>query len=194
MRMIWVMALLAACDGGKDTEPTDDTDPTDTTDTTDDTDTTDTTDSDEELIPTDEERAMLLWTALNGFESWPQQAPWTGVQPQADGSPHGPYVQVWLNTLANDAYADVTAETSDFPAGSVLVKRLYDDAAGTMVKPEIFAMWKVEGFDAANGDWFWAKFDEAGNAEPYGAVGMCSGCHSTGKDFSRIVTDVPGAM
>jgi hypothetical protein len=51
-------------------------------------------------------------------------------------------------------------------------------------------MQRIEGYGST--DWFWASFDGTGAADPLGDVGMCSGCHAAGSDYSLAATDVPG--
>jgi hypothetical protein len=192
MRMIPLLLLLA-CAGDEKDDTSEDTDsPAEDSDTTEPMDTDPMGMDTDMAMATDEELAADLWDMINGFDAWPQVDPWMGIQHQSDTSPHGPYVQIWLNTTANGDWTGVKAGET-FSHDAILVKRLYDDADGMTVKPEIFAMWKIPGYDAANGDWFWAKYDEAGVAGPYGKVEMCSGCHASGMDYSRIATDVPGA-
>lgn len=139
---------------------------------------------------TDAEIADALWDALDGFESWSQRAPWTGVQFQSDGSPHGPYVQIWLDDVADGSWDDATGGGA-FADGSILVKRIYDTVDGQPAD-RIFAMQKIDGYATEDGDWFWAEYDGSGAASQSGALSGCQGCHSSGDDYSRIATDMPG--
>lgn len=161
--LIALPLLAAGCDGEATTEPTD-----------------------EPMDLTDEERADALWTAIDGYDSWDQPANWQGIQFQSEGSPHGPYVQIWMNDAAS-----ASIDSGTFDNGSILVKRVYDTSDPSTIGATTYAMQKVEGYGST--DWYWAAFtDDQGTAEPFGDVDMCSGCHSTGSDYSRVVTDLPG--
>jgi hypothetical protein len=160
------LPLISGCDGGEEVvEPTDTETPV--------------------VEITDAERADALWTAIDGFDTWGQIAPWNGIQFQSAGSPHGPSVQIWLN-----AEAEAGASVDSFADGAILVKRVYDDASDASAQPTIYAMEKIEGYGST--DWFWAVYDESGTANTLGDVAGCTGCHSSGSDYSRVVTDVPG--
>ncbi|MCB9780912.1 MAG: cytochrome P460 family protein [Alphaproteobacteria bacterium] len=128
--------------------------------------------------------AQALWTEIDGYEGWSQTADWIGIQPSVDGT-HGDYVQIWANTTA---YGTITGGGGgDMPDGAVLVKEGYDDETGSTLTG-ITVMKKVDGFDADNGDWFWAKYQADGTIELYGSVSGCSGCHSSGQDYVQFET------
>ena len=138
----------------------------------------------------DEELADELWTAVDGYESWSQVSPWDGIQPSADGT-HGDFVQIWFDATAA---ADWGGTIGD---GGISVKKGYDDAAGTMPKGPITVMYKVADYDADNGDWFFANYNDDGTVNRAGsdAAGSCGGCHSAAgaaDDYLRTVSDVPG--
>ena len=126
----------------------------------------------------DAQIAADLWTAMSGYESWNQLDNWTGIVASADGT-HGAYVQIWANDIAHKAILAGTA----VPDGGILVKEGYDDAGGKSSKG-LTAMQKIDGYDAANGDWFWAKYDASGSASVAGASSGCYGCHSAYDDYT----------
>lgn len=125
-----------------------------------------------------------LWSAVSGYDGWAQPPEWPGVQPSVDGT-HGPYVQVWWNTLAEGSANSAAAD------GSILVKEAYDDDAGATDRGTLSVMYKVEGYDPDNGDWFWAQYDSAGTNTLKGSVSGCYGCHGTGDDYRRVLVDTP---
>lgn len=128
----------------------------------------------------DEAIAADLWTAMSGYSSWSQLDDWSGVVASADGT-HGAYVQIWANDLAYDALVAGSA----VPDGGIVVKEGYNDEAGTDLNG-ITAMQKITGYDADNGDWFWAMYDTAGAASVTGAASGCYGCHSAYDDYTAF--------
>lgn len=135
---------------------------------------------------TDEERADALFSRIDGFESWAQPAAWTGIQYQADGSPHGPYVQIWMNDVAADGF-----DAGAFADGAIFVKTLYETSEASSEIGPVLVMEKDTGYGSS--DWFWAMYtDDQGTADPYGDVDMCTGCHAGGSDYSLAVTSTPG--
>jgi len=47
-------------------------------------------------------------------------------------------------------------------------------------------MYKVEGFNPENGDWFWAKYIPKGKVDKSGKVTGCIGCHTSVEDNDYI--------
>ena len=47
-------------------------------------------------------------------------------------------------------------------------------------------MYKVEGFNPENGDWFWAKYSPKGKVDKSGKVTGCIGCHMSVEDNDYI--------
>jgi cytochrome c553 len=117
----------------------------------------------------------------NPYQDWGSWTPdrWTDFGgPILSGEPHGATVRIFVNDIAQEA-----AASEDFdgllPPGSLIVKENY---MGTPDEPgdvaALTVMYKVEGFDPANNDWFWLKTAPDGVVDVEGAVGMCSGCHA----------------
>jgi hypothetical protein len=138
----------------------------------------------------DDSLATELWDAVDGYDSWSQVSPWDGIQKSDDGT-HGDYVQIWFNATAA---ADWGGTIGD---GGISVKKGYDDAEGTSPKGTITVMYKVDGYDPDNGDWFFANYGDDGSVNTSGAAaaGSCAGCHASAAspgDYLRTVTDTPG--
>ena len=97
----------------------------------------------------------------------------------ASGAPHGATVRIFVNDLALEA---VKAAGFDgmLPYGSIIVKENYmgtPDAPGDLAA--LTVMYKIEGFNADAGDWFWLKAPGDGSAvDAEGAVAGCIGCHA----------------
>jgi hypothetical protein len=131
--------------------------------------------------------AEEIWEEIQGWESWDEKAPWTGIQPSADGT-HGSHVRITFNEAAAGAWGE-----DALPFGSVSVKRGYDSADDSAPRNFVTVMKKIEGYDPDNGDWFWLRIGDDGTPSDteIGQAAFCSGCHSVGTDYLRTVTDVP---
>lgn len=137
--------------------------------------------------PADLEIAGTLWASIVGHETWPSFTGKEGVQP--GNSPHGAFVSFHLNDVA-------AADETELPAGSIVVKR-NQSAEDPASIGAITVMQKIDGFNPAAGDWFWAKFLPTGAVDTNpagvslaGAVGQggtmgCIPCHASapGGDF-----------
>ncbi len=111
-------------------------------------------------------------TQTEPFEQW-------GRFPDAPGIidsnlPHGPTSRVFISSEVEAALlADFTGQ---LPSGSIIVKEnIGDDPAVTEAK--LTVMWKVEGFDPDNNDWFWANLTPEGVFAAQGRIAACSACH-----------------
>ena len=134
--------------------------------------------------------ADALWAAIDGYESWDQDTTWAGIQPSSDGT-HGEYVEIWGNAEALGSTGDDTAA-----AGSILVKQGYEDADGDDPRSNLTVMWKSDEYGGDDG-WFWGNYGADGSVNAAGgsgadAISGCTGCHASGSDARRYVTDTPG--
>jgi len=103
-------------------------------------------------------------------------------------SAHTPFMRVRFNSIAQSAL-DSTGKLphgSSFPNGSLIVKELYDTQTGPLA---LYAIMKKDSSDAnARANWLWAEI------EPDMTVLVsvskkgsgCTGCHSAGRDYTRI--------
>ena len=127
-----------------------------------------------------------------------------GFLPSA--SPHGPVVRVFLNDIAAAWLAEHATDDQEmgmeevaFPYGSILVKEGYQNEGASPDDPGdvtgVVAMYKVEGFNAEAGDWFWLAFPPDGS-EVYaeGAVSMCIDCHSSEGQFDYTLLGFDGDL
>ena len=126
-----------------------------------------------------------MLAAMEGYESWSQTDPWTGIQTSSDGT-HGSHVQIWVNDIA------AGSEDTDAAYGSLIVKRGYDGETDADARDFVTAMWKVEGYDTDNGEWFWLNAGDDGSIAVAGGSSSCYGCHASGDDYRRYLTDTPG--
>lgn len=137
--------------------------------------------------PSDEDIANEIFDEIGGWESWTEIDPWTGIQVSSDGT-HGSHVKITFNELAADAWGDDV-----LPYGSISVKRGYDSADEADARGFLTVMKKIEGYNPDQGDWFWLRVGIEGTlGTEVGESAFCASCHTSGVDYLRTVTDVPG--
>lgn len=130
--------------------------------------------------------ARALWEHLQeaDYQSWPAYA--DSPDELYEGQrPHG----ALLRTYANEPAA---GSPDDLPEGSILVKENYTPerelAAITVMK-------KSSGYDPANQDWFWVKYEPDGSVarengqELAGKVQSCIGCHASAAGDDYVYTN-----
>jgi len=126
----------------------------------------------------DEARLAATEAAITGYESWSQTANWTGVLPSEDNT-HGAYVQIWFNP---ESFSTISAGAGgDMPVGATVVKRGYDDAAGTGLR-NLTVMHKDDQ------GWFWASWNNNSELLLAGEPDFCVNCHAAGQDSVRAET------
>ncbi len=123
---------------------------------------------------------MEIWSYLlqqnfrQNFKLWPGTGQlYPGTQP------HGALLSTYVNQIAYDA---ILAKAGTMPGGSLIVKENHmpdQSLAATTV------MYKIPGFDAANGDWFYLTRTAEGMIANEGRVAGCMGCHrlAAGNDY-----------
>jgi hypothetical protein len=128
---------------------------------------------------------QAVWAHLrdDSYRNWPL---WPGTTERYPGSePHGMQLTTYVNDVALQA---LRQRIVPLPDGSIIVKENYMpdgsyDAATVM--------YKRQGFNPGQGDWFWAKYDEQGVAEVAGRVEMCQGCHAAQQQQDYLMTPLP---
>jgi hypothetical protein len=95
-----------------------------------------------------------------------------------------------LTTYLNDvAYDAVTNKARRFPVGAIIVKQNY---APDSTLAAVTTMYKVAGYNAEAGDWFWVKHLANGTVDgkgmAQGRVAMCIGCHQRRSDNDYVFT------
>ncbi len=139
----------------------------------------------EQRQQTPEEFRRSLWTFLanpqTGYRRW---APWPGTeQGKPSQAPHGAFVRIFANAAA-------LANQKSPPHGSVIVKENYAEDRQTLAA--VTVMYRSQGFDPQNGDWYWIKYLPDGSVDAMdtpqgrmavaGRVSMCVQCHSGAQD------------
>jgi cytochrome P460 len=112
-----------------------------------------------------------LWnyiTRVSPYTSWSYWPDHQGMQ--RGRAPHGPKHRVFVNDIA------LKKNKVPLPQGSIQVKESYSRSGRLM---NITVMYKIKGFNPADGNWFWAKYNTKGFARPSGKPRGCIGCHGT---------------
>ena len=127
--------------------------------------------------------AAALWAHLEdvdyraAWSLWPEKG-----ELYAGQQPHGMLLTTYLNAPAMDALTD---KAGTMPAGAIVVKENYmpdSTLAATTV------MYKVAGYNADAGNWFYLKRLADGTVEASGRVPGCMGCHAQQADNDYLFT------
>ncbi len=119
-----------------------------------------------------------------------QQDPYNqwGQFPEAEGivpsSAHGvDQAEIRINSVVETAIAE---GASTLPNDAIIVKR---NIGGSGEKADsLTVMWKVNGFNPDDGDWFWAIIVPDGEIREAGAIATCLGCHGGARDNDFVFT------
>ncbi|MDW7709262.1 MAG: cytochrome P460 family protein [Deferrisomatales bacterium] len=119
-----------------------------------------------------EASGAALWKHLKAenYTSWKM---WPGKSALYPGTePHGVLLTTYVNGAALGA---IEGKKGTMPAGAIVVKENY---MPDKTLAAVTVMYKVQGYNPAGGDWFWAKYAPDGKVDEEGKEGMCLGCHS----------------
>jgi hypothetical protein len=112
------------------------------------------------------------------YQSWKM---WPGTEVQYKGpDPHGAFLTTYVNQTAFDS---IKAKKGKFADGSMIVQ---DNFGKDKKLKWVDVMYKVKGYNAAGGDWFWAQIKPSGKVESEGKVDECLKCHEAqkGNDYT----------
>jgi hypothetical protein len=114
-----------------------------------------------------------FWTYISETLPYTQWAFFEDHKDMQPGkAPHGPFHKVYVNDILKKA------EGAPVPNGSILVKESYNEQKQ---KTAITVMYKIDGYNPAAGDWWWARYSTEGKGGPAGKLEMCLGCHQAKK-------------
>lgn len=119
-----------------------------------------------------EEDAVLaeeLWASTVDYGDWTRPDGWTATPTESDA-----HVGLFVVRYDNPTLAAWDG-TGSAPNGALSLKEEYD-AEGVL--GSYTAMQKIDGYDPAHSDWFWAKLNVDGTARTAGQVAMCWTCHA----------------
>ncbi len=98
------------------------------------------------------------------------------------GEPHGALFTTYLNPVALDALDN---KAGSMPNGAIIIKENY---SSDRVFELVTVMYKVQGYNPENSDWFWAKIQSNGTIDAEGQVRGCQTCHSQDKENDFVLT------
>lgn len=128
-----------------------------------------------------------LWAYLEradyraNWQLWPDKGElYQGTEP------HGMLLTTYLNPAAYEA---LTGMAGSMPAGAIIVKENYMPDSTLAA---VTTMYKVSGYNAEAGDWFWLKNGPDGAIEVEGRGAGCIACHSGRTDNDYVFTSSLG--
>lgn len=124
-----------------------------------------------------------LWAYLESVDVAANWQLWPGKgQLYAGQEPHGMLLTTYLSPSAHEALMN---GAGSMPSGAIIVKENYmpdSTLAATTV------MYKVDGFDPANNNWFWLKRLADGTIEVEGMGSGCITCHAAQRNNDFVFT------
>ncbi len=135
-------------------------------------------------MKSDRELARDLYSMVKGVgEDYKTWSLWPGhTEFESANSPHGKLFSTYLN---DTAVIDLNAGNSQFSDGAVIVKDNYDE---NKQLASVTVMYKIKGYSAETGDWFWAKFTPDWQPETMGKITACIECHAQNSANDYIMT------
>ncbi len=118
--------------------------------------------------------AERLWQSIHAdaYRSW--QRPPGYEERRRSNAAHGGRVDIYVNAIVADALTSGEPIES-WPIGSRIVKDGFDDADFEL----------VAAMEKRDDGWFWAEWDNEGDASYSGKPELCRDCHRSGDDFVR---------
>lgn len=96
--------------------------------------------------------------------------------------PHGAFLTTYVS---RDALPVIENQSGPLPDGSFIVKENYRP---DKTLAAVTVMYRVKGYAAEAGDWFWAKYTASGEIEKEGRVSGCINCHTSAIQNDWIFT------
>lgn len=125
-------------------------------------------------VPT-EPVALLAWLQAGHYSGWAVES-----APHQSAGPHGGRVRTFINP---ELFASLAAGQAQHPAGAVAVKELYLNSQ----RVRGWAVMVKLADDSDGGrNWYWYEYFGSGDPFSGTGLGVCTGCHSTGRDYVRI--------
>jgi len=119
-------------------------------------------------------------TEVNPYTGWPL---FPGTEKLTKGRhPHGAFLTTYVSP---DALASIQNRQRMLPDGAFVVKENYTPEKKLAA---VTVMYRVKGYDAEAGDWFWAKYGADGSIAKQGKVKGCIQCHTAALNNDWIFT------
>jgi hypothetical protein len=114
-----------------------------------------------------------LWSRIHAenYRSW-MRAPGF-EQRRPSNAAHGDAVDIYVNKVVADVFAG--GPLPAWPKGSLIVKDGFDDGDFDL----------VAAMEKRDDGWFWAEWDNEGDAIYSGRPSTCTDCHASGSDSVR---------
>jgi hypothetical protein len=125
-------------------------------------------------LPGADGREVVGYLNQSEYHTW---QPWPGKGAFYPGRfPHGSLLTTYVS---KGAYQAVENKAGRIPPGQFIVKENFSSEKELIA---INVMYKLAGYNAEGGDWFWLKYLPDGTIQAEGKVGGCIGCHAAVKN------------
>lgn len=127
--------------------------------------------------------AAALYDYITRIKPYSKWELWPGKGKMYNGTqPHGEFLTTYIN---ENGYFDLKKKKGTLSEGAMIVKENYGtDKQFTALS----VMYKIAGFNASAGDWFWVKYDKQGKVLASGRAEACIKCHEKRRDNDYIFT------
>jgi hypothetical protein len=133
-----------------------------------------------DLPKADGEAVYQYITQANPYQQWPL---FPGKEKLYKGAhPHGAFLTTYVSP---DALSAIDNKSGPLPDGSFVIKENYRP---DKTLAAVTVMYRVKGYDAEAGDWFWAKYAADGKIQKEGKVTGCINCHASAIQNDWIFT------
>ena len=120
--------------------------------------------------------ASSLFSDFTGNDTYKGWSIWPGKEAMMEGNGvHGDYVSVYVS---DNALSSAETGGATMPYETMIVKEGFN---ADKELTGIYLMYKSEGFNPENNDWFWASYSPEGDVKTEGKASGCISCHE-GKD------------
>ena len=116
-------------------------------------------------------KAVWEYITNHKYQEWPL---WPGKgKLYKGGHPHGALLTTYVS---RDALEVIEGKKGMFGSGAFIIKENYSPEKKLGA---VTVMYRVKGYNADAGDWFWAKYKPDGTVEKEGKVDGCINCHNS---------------
>ncbi len=137
------------------------------------------------IAPLPEPRSAAVWPYLQTEDYQKKWKLMPGTTAQMPGtSPHGALITTYVNEIALNA---INNKRGTIPPGGMVVKENY---MPDRTLAAVTLMYKSEGFNPDNNDWYWMQRTANGMVPAEGRVAGCISCHTAkaGNDYLFLGT------
>ena len=121
-------------------------------------------------LPAADGAKVFDYLKKNNYQQWPL---FPGTTKLYEGQhPHGALLTTYVS---KDTLKAINNREGKVPNGGFIVKENYSAEKKLMA---VTVMYRVKGYNADAGDWFWGKYAPDGTVLKSGKVGGCIGCHT----------------